>query len=451
MLGFAIVTEPMGKPPLALDKYATLHAEIDAGAEVDAVLDRELLPKEVWLAAQAYWLKRMADEAHRKRFETTTRYQALFTAKRKVFQARFERDKKRRERPPIAAPPVELLAAAEAELAVPLRASPRAMDVPAPPVTSAVTSPVTARDPVAFGGSALMPFAPPTFAAPVPASAFSAPAPAFSAPALSAPAPAFVAPVSPPQPPVAPVASPQTPVAAPKPKPKMNATMAIPLDAILSSIATPFKPKDTASSVPQTEPRAQQAPEKPAAATVGAPRRDLSATWCDSGAPSKQDTLPFRTPGAGARVSFPEAGDAKPKSIVGDDDSPKTVTFDLSNIPGAPLSALPFGGADGARSAAPAPVSLQTAPKAPASSPGSSSPAKSRRFSINVFASLTAEIAESPQDTEAIRTRYGVSEAEHHEESLRWTEEFQRSDETRQRYFGIVQRYRGYIQQRKRT
>ncbi len=33
---------------------------------------------------------------------------------------------------------------------------------------------------------------------------------------------------------------------------------------------------------------------------------------------------------------------------------------------------------------------------------------------------------------------------------MRWTEEFQRSDETRQRYFGIVQRYRGYIQQRKR-
>jgi hypothetical protein len=60
------------------------------------------------------------------------------------------------------------------------------------------------------------------------------------------------------------------------------------------------------------------------------------------------------------------------------------------------------------------------------------------------------EIAETPNDVEAIRQRYGVTEAEHHEEARAWTDEFNGNDDVRQRYLGIVQRYRGYIQQRKR-
>ncbi len=72
-----------------------------------------------------------------------------------------------------------------------------------------------------------------------------------------------------------------------------------------------------------------------------------------------------------------------------------------------------------------------------------------KRFSINVFASLTAEIAEQPAEVDAIRRKYGISEAEHHEESQRWTDDFATNDELRKRYLGIVQRYRGYLKTRR--
>jgi hypothetical protein len=144
-----------------------------------------------------------------------------------------------------------------------------------------------------------------------------------------------------------------------------------------------------------------------------------------------------------------------------DDDEvvPKTAFFDASQIGAAKASALPF--APGAPTAPfprdlardPPPAAASAAPPqrplAPAPSAPPSSPTAQRRFTINVFASLTAEIAEEPGEVEAIRKRYGLTEAEHHEESQSWTLEFQKNDDIRKRYFGIVQRYRSYIQQRK--
>ena len=69
-------------------------------------------------------------------------------------------------------------------------------------------------------------------------------------------------------------------------------------------------------------------------------------------------------------------------------------------------------------------------------------------FSINQFASLTAEIAQTPERAAEIRHRYGITEAQHHAESQRWTEEFATNTELRQRYFGIVQRYREYLKKK---
>lgn len=141
----------------------------------------------------------------------------------------------------------------------------------------------------------------------------------------------------------------------------------------------------------------------------------------------------------------------------------KTVTFDVSQIPAHLRQNLPFGGASGPPTTQlPQPTPPQQPPRnlspaqpmpavqpPPPSTRGGAGPGR-MRFTINVFASLTAEIAENPGEIESIRQRYGISEAEHHEESQRWTEEFQKSEDLRARYLGIVQRYRGYVQQRKR-
>jgi hypothetical protein len=71
--------------------------------------------------------------------------------------------------------------------------------------------------------------------------------------------------------------------------------------------------------------------------------------------------------------------------------------------------------------------------------------ASGKIFTLNQFASLTAEIAESPERVADIRRKYGVTEAQHQAESQRWTEDFAMNSELRQRYFGVVSRYRSYL------
>ena len=169
-----------------------------------------------------------------------------------------------------------------------------------------------------------------------------------------------------------------------------------------------------------------------------------------------QEAMPFRAQEGGPRplssASFAAvrpapAADAQTSGR----ESPKTQAFDFNSIPAHLKEALPFAGSPpgNAQQATHAAASQAAANPPPPPSAPVETPHK-KRFTINVFASLTAEIAEAPHEVEAIRGRYGVTEAEHHEESMRWTTEFQNNDDMRQRYFGIVQRYRGYIQQRKR-
>src|SRR6187399_2099666 len=126
----------MEKAPVALEPYATLRAEIDAGENVESVIEREKLSKETWAAAQAFWLKQMADEAETKRFETTNRYQTLYLAKKKVFEKKREKKKAKDAQPEPLSPPVEPLEAAEKHLQAKAESTVPAMPLSPPPTVA---------------------------------------------------------------------------------------------------------------------------------------------------------------------------------------------------------------------------------------------------------------------------------------------------------------------------
>lgn len=467
---------PTQEPPISLERYATLHAEIEASAELDSVLEREQVKPETWLAAQAYWLKRMADEAHRKRFEITTRYQAVFTAKRKGFEARFARDRRRTEHLP----------------SLPAR----------DPAADGSTDPSSA-----FHGSS---HAAPHHAPPMPATPMMGgltPAPPLPVMATPVFRPAEIAPpqrvVSSPDPPVhaaggkfssTMLIEPQAPRAAATPFVAGAAVSAPP--AVVSppavNVGGDTAPLDLSADMRRQLREALPLPQKNPSTTGvideelmraarAALARGPAGLPFEAGKPGARPpaTIPVQ-PGsvaAQAATSLDDDDDSpRTKLVDGDalaaaiakvtpfedrkkppsgpppsEDSPRTVAFD------APLQrrdSLPFGSAATVPNPAavyPPLPPIATPGPPPLAPAGAAAAAKPRRFSINVFASLTAEIAESPGETEAIRLRYGLSESDHHEESMRWTQEFQQNDETRQRYFGIVQRYRGYIQQRKKV
>ena len=128
-------------PPLALDRYATLQAEIEAGSAQDDVLTKADVPTERWLAAHAYWLKRMAEEAERKRFETTIRYQTVYSVKRKLFENRAARERDKGERPPVAPPPVAVMSMMGQALAQPAAVQLPPAAFPAPPLIERTRAP----------------------------------------------------------------------------------------------------------------------------------------------------------------------------------------------------------------------------------------------------------------------------------------------------------------------
>lgn len=613
---------------LTLERYATLRAEIDAGVPQLEVLDREKVSEAEWLAAQAFWMKSMADEARRNKFGATIRYQAIYGAKKKNFENRLERNRAKKERAPLEPPPVAALAGAGAVLAAPLAADIPARAFPQPP-------PAPARAPWSPPPPAAPPSAvplPTPFPAPVahPPPAHVAPGPAqplmsfheepsfspqtardvspFGA-AIAEPArvggmaspgavarPAAVeAPVSLPpntQPPLT-----QPPATQPDPKPRRHhATVSIDMNSPEAQearrAAMPFQA--ASSATPGSAPPKDAISSHPPPTSAFERRRDLGSTWSSSSAPPSSATMPFqKAPVSGevkpasavapsAGLPFQRQGGSSPafpavvppapgqsettpldlsadaqrqlrealalakpaKQNLGatvtaldgvkglrdatpfksapptspappapafaptapapapaaatpddddDDDVPRTKMLDPSVVAKAVAAATPFGPtpapqavgqhgesprttaldmsqlklggtpfqaastpAGGAQSRQTPPPFSAVAPQAvappgaiPPPPPSTRSLARAR-FTINVFASLTAEIAENPGEIEAIRARYGISEAEHHEESQRWTEEFQKNEDLRARYLGIVQRYRGYVQQRKR-
>lgn len=505
-------------PPLALDRYATLQAEIEAGSAQDDVLTKAEVPTERWLAAHAYWLKRMAEEAERKRFETTIRYQTVYSVKRKLFENRAARERDKAERPPVAPPPVAVMSMMGQALAQPVAVQLSPATFPSPPHIERTRAPEPNSGLPSFLRQGARAAAQPAPAAPamppavLPAGTGTLPAP----PPNVAPAPVkpnFI---------VMPAAVTEPEADGLSRRRRANMTMNIDradLEAAVAKSATPFVKRPSESAMPAvTEPPRFESSTAPPSSEAGAssakpgqtapgpthagppstpfrmtdePSSDSSTGTApmpeearrmaqdlykalDKAKPGynpafgrtgtvdpelmrrAQEAMPFRSQEGGPRppssASF--AAVRPPPAIdvpTSGHESPKTQAFDFNSVPAHLKEALPFAGTpqSNAQQAGQAAASQGAASSAPPGSAPVETPHK-KRFTINVFASLTAEIAEAPHEVEAIRGRYGVTEAEHHEESMRWTTEFQNNDDMRQRYFGIVQRYRGYIQQRKR-
>lgn len=540
-------TRAPGDPPVALDDYASMCAEIDAGVALPKVLEHRGVTAEAWSASQAHWLRRMNDEAERKKLRVTTRYQATFKAKRAVFEAKLRRERAREERAPIAPLDTAAMVAADKALSAPMISSlpnvalpdapppaPRrggAMPIAMPsglPLGVPTGSPVGGTIPSAeqrareLTGSSASPAFAPSYASPsrgaapappprmepappsavpmsaVPISAVPISAVPMSAiPISEAPATAPAGaprggslPFQPPfQPPLQPSAQPMPAPPAPKitKKPDWSRMTADIGPAIRQAVAAiPFQPRAGAPSAassspapvaapPSASPGApplgsasseSAAPTAPRGPSPGAKPKHLYATMgVDYGALARE-ALPFHDKGsegaqdrALAKAAVPPLAPPPPKgpesSAPSTQKTPsepprrveselgRTGTIDPEIIKNALAGGIPF--------AKRAEVKPAGGPADPPPPPGPSpAPTKGTRFPINVFASLTAEIAEQPANAAAIRARYGLTEEVHREESAHWTAAFERDPALRDRYFGIVKRYRAYLQSNKK-
>jgi hypothetical protein len=70
------------------------------------------------------------------------------------------------------------------------------------------------------------------------------------------------------------------------------------------------------------------------------------------------------------------------------------------------------------------------------------SPPPARRFSLEEFAGLTAQVASAPHDAASIRARWLLDEASHRAESEHWQQEFARQPALSARYTELVKHYR---------
>lgn len=561
------------EPPLPLEDYASLAAEMDAGFPKEEALERAKLDDDRWLAAQTYWLKRMGDEAERQRFETTTRYRTLFNAKRAIFAAKWKNRHKKAKPvapdatplrhveellgmvtvlepnlsyglpPPVAIPPAVrpiVVAPAPPMVGAPI---PKPDDAPRAPMPPARFVPAATPAPASERAPDTAPMPPPTMERPAPVEP---PAHVFI-PHAAPQKPSSVVATAPPP---APVAStmPAPPAAAPQAPGLIDAaalrqalgtaavggrTMSVDIQQLLAA-ATPFMKKlgDESSTVtpapataPAPPPKAPvaaaptPAPAPPASAgPVGSDGRPLPLSHRDHPlnrtSPSSADfasavraATPFKsTPKAevGAPLpapppppplvpatplpprppAYPPFGGPAPKptAVLDDDGGPRTQVVPEASS-GAPNNqappepwrtpakkenplaqtmfadfqtsggtALPFGSEKAEAKpnrALPSPSPSNPGQGTPPPrDPGAAQPPVAKRFTINQFASLTAEIAENPSNIAAVRAKYGLSEAQHREESERWTSEFEKNAEIKQRYFGIVHRYREYLRKR---
>lgn len=534
----------MADAPLALEQYAALRAEIDAGEDMLGVIDREKVTESTWVSAQAFWLKKMAEEAETKRFESTNRYQAIYVAKKKVFESKRARRKTKEAQPPVQEPAVGALDGAAKFLVAGALTEVPAIAVPKAPVVAQIVEaptfelpppPVPPPAPVVAPPPRVGPSGPASSSvdhtAPMTGAPTSSGLPFMPAPGAAPPAfvgrPAFVpaparasdddgrepdtvrpagdgrtmavdidallrevkaggtpfGPASSPasQAPPKPTGTPSTPPA----NPNFLSTAAVDLATLTASknAATPFAsaPASTPPSAParaHATPFAKAPDKRPAAIPAARPLEALESDD-DDDAPrtmmlteeaakllSKDIPMSARSavaavaaaPAGASRASPSRPGDASAEATL----APETAVPALRD-PGAGLpfqrgqtSAQPSAEAQmrQTRSGMPVPTSPSpggalTPPQIPAAPAAPLGAAGGKIFSLNQFASLTAEIAVYADRTAEIRQRYGVTEALHLAESKRWTEEFATNTELRQRYFGLVQTYREYLQKQK--
>jgi hypothetical protein len=76
------------EPPLALERYADLSAEIDSGRLRDQVLQQAGITLDAWLIVQQFWLEQMASEARARTFETSRRFQQIYVTRRRALAAK---------------------------------------------------------------------------------------------------------------------------------------------------------------------------------------------------------------------------------------------------------------------------------------------------------------------------------------------------------------------------
>lgn len=418
-------------PILGLERFAAMSADIESGAARDEVIGREGLSIEAWTRAQESWLGKMADEASRKRFELTNRYNSAFVAQRRSEGGARRVGKKKGAR-------VE-------------PASPAAAPAPVPAVPSFVAAaPAFVAPPPSF-------VAPPSFIASPPPfveepTPFAAPTPSFAralpfAPPSPVAMPAIVAPIP-------------TPIHAAPP-----AVAAMPTNLAGTVAAEMISPFASGAPLPFNQGRSlPSAPPPPAAKPP--PRALGSSTVSGIISPFATSATPFaasaesRSPPSSSTPSLASI-QALPRPAF-DPDAPMDLGGTVvasSRDPHADGGKLPFRASNEAAArlpppapspprppgiglpfrASPPPLPAPAAPPAPAAAP------RATRFSLEQFASLSAEIAVTPAAVAQVRGRYGLDDASHRAEAEEWGRRFSADKELFARYGALFQSYRDWL------
>ncbi len=407
-------------PILGLERFAALSADIESGAARDEVIAREGLSVEEWTRTQESWLGKMAEEASRKRFELTNRYNSAFVAQRRGAEGMRRPGKKKKGAPAD-------VAAAPRIAAAPAFVAPPPSFVAPPPFGSSAPSPP--------------PFA--SSAAPV------APPPSFVAPPAAVAMPAIIAPSA--------VA---IHAAAPSPATK-------PADLGGTVAAEMISPFASGAPLPFKQGRAVIAD---AARTTPPPRRSAGRTIAGEIPPFVKDAIPFTAPAEPrAQPKTAPTAPLPPMKSTPRQGFDRDAPMDLGGTvvasshepidsggklpfrkasdaavrpppagPPAPGAGLPF------RVSAAAPVAATAAPAA-AIAPAAAAGPRATRFTIEQFASLSAEIAVTPAAVAQVRGRYGLDEASHRAEAEEWGRRFSADKELFARYGGLFQSYRDWL------
>ena len=382
------------QPDIKVERLARLRAEIETGAPLDEVLERENLTAEDWRAAGARWDAAMAEEAAKNRFACTNRYATALALKRKLLAAK--------RVPARAETPVSPRPVHDAD-----KSTPRA---PSPPAELPLSA-IEASD----------------RAAARPALSSVAPAPLASPPPIPAPLA-----VSLPPPPPAQRLAPRSSAAPPPPLPQaldanMGATMALVEGSEGWNEALPFLEAARAAraaGLPISPPPPLDVAARPPSP---GPKPEMSGTLIadDSGSFMASEVLPFlkaarEAMAAGRPIPFPDDVDrpAGPQRA----ELSGTMGFDPSR---AIAEALPFANAQREHAKRAEEEPLARSPR-----------------TLEQFAALTAEIASSPDQIARVRERWGMDEASHRAESERWQGEFARHPALFARYTELVKRLR---------
>lgn len=409
-------------PILDLERFAALSADIEAGTARDEVIAREGLTVAAWTRAQESWLGKMAEEAGRKRFELTNRYNTAFVAQRRSHDGAARRASKSKG--------ARVEAAKVAPVPPPIASAPAFVAAVPPPIAAA---PAYVAPPSIAAAPAVVTPAPAYVARPP------RPAPTTSMPATEA-SPVAAAPALPFA--VASAGAPPVIVASAPPPPlreNLGETTAAPMTSPFASKPLPFtkssmsldtgerqRPSSLPAATPFDRPSAPPAPPAPT------PKFDPNAVMDLSGTVSAELLSPV-----GVALPFRDSAGRPPPPAP--PPPPGKALQDLPFRASAPAAAPPV--------VASAPPSAVHAPPPAAHAPPVAAPVAPRavRFTLEQFTSLTAEIAVAPATVAQVRGRYGLDEASHRAEAEEWGRRFAADKELFARYSALFQIYRDWL------